>query len=45
MHNHYEVAEWFRDAKFGIFLHWGPYFVPCTLKDEFINPYPKFGTN
>ncbi|RME68952.1 MAG: alpha-L-fucosidase, partial [Verrucomicrobia bacterium] len=23
----YEVPEWFRDAKFGIFLHWGPYAV------------------
>jgi alpha-L-fucosidase len=24
----FEVPEWFRDAKFGIFLHWGPYSVP-----------------
>ena len=23
----FEVPEWFRDAKFGIFLHWGPYAV------------------
>jgi len=22
------VAEWFSDAKFGIFIHWGPYSVP-----------------
>jgi hypothetical protein len=21
---HYEVPEWFRDAKFGIWAHWGP---------------------
>lgn len=25
----YEVPEWFRDAKFGIFLHWGIYSVPA----------------
>jgi alpha-L-fucosidase len=24
----YEVPEWFRDAKFGIYTHWGPYSVP-----------------
>lgn len=23
------VAEWFEDAKFGIFIHWGPYSVPA----------------
>ena len=25
----YEVPEWYRDAKFGIFIHWGPYCVPA----------------
>jgi alpha-L-fucosidase len=25
----YEVPEWFRDAKFGIFIHWGLYSVPA----------------
>jgi alpha-L-fucosidase len=25
----YRVPEWFRDAKFGIFLHWGLYAVPA----------------
>ena len=25
----YTVPEWFRDAKFGIFVHWGPYSVPA----------------
>lgn len=25
----YQVPEWFRDAKFGIFLHWGIYSVPA----------------
>lgn len=24
-----EVPEWFRDAKFGMFFHWGPYSVPA----------------
>jgi alpha-L-fucosidase len=24
----YEIPEWFRDAKFGIFIHWGLYSVP-----------------
>lgn len=23
------VPEWFKDAKFGIYLHWGPYTVPA----------------
>jgi alpha-L-fucosidase len=25
----YAVPEWFRDAKFGIFMHWGLYSVPA----------------
>ena len=25
----YHIPEWFRDAKFGIFLHWGVYSVPA----------------
>lgn len=25
----YEVPEWFRDAKFGIFIHWGLYAIPA----------------
>lgn len=25
----YEVPEWFRDAKFGVFVHWGVYSVPA----------------
>ena len=23
------VPQWWRDAKFGIFVHWGPYAVPA----------------
>jgi alpha-L-fucosidase len=26
---HYEIPEWFKDAKFGIFIHWGVYSVPA----------------
>jgi alpha-L-fucosidase len=25
----YEAPEWYRDAKFGIFIHWGTYSVPA----------------
>lgn len=25
----YEIPTWFNDAKFGIFIHWGPYAVPA----------------
>lgn len=25
----YRVPDWFRDAKLGIFVHWGPYSVPA----------------
>src|ERR1035437_2700396 len=25
---HYQCPEWFRDAKFGIWAHWGPQAVP-----------------
>ncbi|MDH5609712.1 MAG: alpha-L-fucosidase, partial [Cyclobacteriaceae bacterium] len=26
---HYTIPEWFQDAKFGIFIHWGVYSVPA----------------
>lgn len=26
---HYQIPEWFRNAKFGIFIHWGVYSVPA----------------
>ena len=25
----HRVPGWFRDAKFGIFIHWGPYSIPA----------------
>jgi alpha-L-fucosidase len=33
----YQIPEWFRDAKFGIFLHWGIYAVPAYQHEW----YPK----
>ena len=30
--------EWYKDAKFGIFIHWGPYAVPAfapTDRDKY----------
>ena len=27
--SHYQVPDWYRDAKFGIFIHWGVYSVPA----------------
>ncbi len=27
------VPEWFRDAKFGLFFHWGPYCVPGYMNE------------
>src|SRR5215469_3557449 len=26
----YQVPEWYKDAKFGIFIHWGVYSVPAS---------------
>lgn len=33
----YTVPDWYQDAKFGIFLHWGPYCVPA-FRNEW---YPR----
>ena len=27
----YVIPEWFKDAKFGIFIHWGVYSVPAQV--------------
>ncbi len=34
----YEIPTWFQDAKFGIFIHWGPYSVPAYAKEW----YPRY---
>ena len=35
--SNYKTPDWFRDAKFGIFIHWGIYSVPA-FNDEW---YPR----
>ena len=37
LREHYRVPEWFKDAKFGIFMHWGVYSVPAAGSEW----YPK----
>lgn len=37
LRDNYEVPEWFQDAKFGIFMHWGLYSVPAAGSEW----YPK----
>jgi alpha-L-fucosidase len=34
----YEIPQWYKDAKFGIFIHWGVYCVPAYLSEW----YPRF---
>ncbi|MDO4284682.1 MAG: alpha-L-fucosidase [Eubacteriales bacterium] len=37
-----EAPEWFRDAKFGLFFHWGPYSVPAYQNEWYSrNMYAK----
>ncbi len=33
----YQVPEWFKDAKFSIFIHWGPYSVPAYRNEWYPN--------
>lgn len=52
----YQTPDWFRDAKFGIFIHWGVYSVPAygsewyprnmydTSSDEFKHHVATYGT-
>ncbi len=41
----HKAPQWFEDAKFGIFIHWGPYAVPAFHEwyVEFISPKSAFG--
>lgn len=37
-----QAPEWFRDAKFGLFFHWGPYCVPAYENEWYSrNMYSK----
>lgn len=48
---HNEVPEWIRDAKFGIYCHWGVYSVPAYNNEHYIQhmhndtEYSKLGTH
>jgi alpha-L-fucosidase len=41
----HKVPQWYEDAKFGIFVHWGVYAVPAYHEwyVEFISPKANFG--
>ena len=43
----HKAPQWFEDAKFGIFVHWGPYAVPAYHEwfVEFMSPGSGFGFN
>jgi len=46
--NQREVPAWFDEAKFGIFIHWGPYAIPAfaplegTINDALVNHFDDF---
>src|SRR3974390_3921960 len=41
----HKAPQWYEDAKFGIFIHWGPYAVPAYHEwyVEMISPQANFG--
>jgi alpha-L-fucosidase len=43
---HYHVPEWFRDAKFGIWSHWGPQAVPRAgdwyARNMYLQGHPQY---
>jgi alpha-L-fucosidase len=40
----YEVPRWFREAKFGIFVHWGVYSVPAFRSEWYPRNMYRQGT-
>jgi alpha-L-fucosidase len=40
----YQVPEWYKDAKFGIFIHWGVYSVPAFGSEWYPRQMYKAGT-
>lgn len=48
---HKEIPDWIRDAKFGIYCHWGVYAVPAYNNEHYIqhmhneSDYSKLGTH
>ena len=51
LEKHTEVPDWIRDAKFGIYCHWGVYSVPAYNNEHYIqhmhnqSDYAKLGTH
>jgi len=41
----YQVPDWFRDAKFGIFIHWGVYSVPAFGSEWYPREMYQQGSN
>ena len=41
----YKVPDWFRDAKFGIFIHWGVYSVPAFGSEWYPRQMYQQGSN
>ena len=41
----HKAPKWYEDAKFGVFIHWGPYAVPAYHEwyVEFISPKANYG--
>ncbi len=36
LRDHYRVPQWFNEAKFGIFIHWGLYSIPARINEWYI---------
>ncbi len=36
LRDHYRVPEWFNQAKFGIFIHWGLYSIPARINEWYL---------
>jgi len=41
----YQTPDWFRDAKFGIFIHWGVYSVPAFASEWYPRQMYQQGTD
>jgi alpha-L-fucosidase len=40
----YQVPDWYKDAKFGIFIHWGLYSVPAFGSEQYPSQMYRVGT-
>ena len=41
----YKIPEWYKDAKFGIFIHWGVYSVPAFRNEWYPHLMYKKGSD